>query len=219
MGGENSVMDMIVRYRQNMEMLRKKGMFRNGKNYLIAKEEYTHRKGNLDYKKATKEQLLEIRTRIKKERKHAWLQFIVTFVIVASVFILIMVKIGSVVFAPNQGQTRAEKFELERLETQNQYNFYISDGDNWFRKGKWYNASFEYKKALSIYPNDYVAQHRLAISYLELCRHRYKHNEIDYCNHFEVLINQLITEYPKADSLLLLKRDFETIPSEITDNR
>ncbi len=61
MGGEGSTQHMIITMRNNLNMLRKKSMFKRERSFLnVKKEYYKASKGKIASKKLTKEELLLI---------------------------------------------------------------------------------------------------------------------------------------------------------------
>jgi len=90
MGGEGSTQHMIITMRNNLNMLRRKSMFKRERTFLsVKKEYYKASKGKIASKKLTKEELLLIRNKVIANRRsesiRTWLIF---FVIVISIIVL-----------------------------------------------------------------------------------------------------------------------------------
>eukprot|EP00237_Pycnococcus_provasolii_P011981 CAMPEP_0205958008 /NCGR_PEP_ID=MMETSP1459-20131121/47371_1 /ASSEMBLY_ACC=CAM_ASM_001120 /TAXON_ID=41880 /ORGANISM="Pycnococcus provasolii, Strain RCC931" /LENGTH=112 /DNA_ID=CAMNT_0053330519 /DNA_START=240 /DNA_END=578 /DNA_ORIENTATION=- len=54
----------------------------------------------------------------------------------------------------------------ERLE---KYNYYLSSGDEWYHQEKYYNAAFQYRLALEVFPRDPMALEKLIQAYDSNC--------------------------------------------------
>lgn len=76
------------------------------------------------------------------------------------------------------------------METEN-YCFYIGDGDKWLQKRNYYNAVFQYKKAVALYPSDFEANYRLAIGYGYQCQY-----DFENCKTGMQLIQKLEKAFP-----------------------
>lgn len=70
MGGEGSTQHMIITMRNNLNMLRKKSMFKRERSFMnIKKEYYKASEGKIAAKKLTKKEVLIIRNKVIKNRR------------------------------------------------------------------------------------------------------------------------------------------------------
>ena len=187
---------MITALRNNKKLLRKKSLFRPERTFLSLKKEYLKAaNGEIEFKKATKEQLIAIRTKIKKRRKKETYTIVLIFFILFSSFCFL---IYSLIMDSIDTNEKTQKIELKK-KTEESLNF-IADGDNWLKNKNWQNAIFQYKKALEIFPTDYSINYRLAYAYSLRCENEY----VD-CQNAKNLIDKLINQFPQKIELLALK--------------
>ncbi len=200
MAGEGSIQAMINSLRNNKNLLRKRSIFKKERTFLSTKKEYYKAaQGEFDLKKATKEELKTLREKIIKQRKienrKSW--SIVLAVMISLVLILI------------NATYKTNKKEIERIETAkdnyliehiNDYIYYLEEGDKWIEKKNWNNATYRYEQAVKLFPEEYEANYRLALSYGYSCSYKNKN-----CEKGRRLTNQLLKLYPEDSKLLELK--------------
>lgn len=199
-GGASSIQDMINRYRNNVNQLRKSGMFKRDKSYFKVKADYQNvLSKTVDYKSATKEQLAEIKAKVKRKRKQQLIKSTVIYAISAVfIFSILIYLIQPFKRIPPE---LAHKHEIpESANMDKKFNFYVSDGDYWFEQNKWHNAAFQYNKALEIHPNNYEVQFKLANTLTFSCT-----NDSLQCDEARKLINKLIHKYPKSMEIKALR--------------
>jgi hypothetical protein len=63
-------------------------------------------------------------------------------------------------------ESRQTERTSERLK---EYNYYISSGDDWFNQEKYYNAAYQYRLALEVFPRDSIAREKLIKAYDSNC--------------------------------------------------
>tara|TARA_B100000780_G_scaffold264660_1_gene219488 strand:+ start:301 stop:927 length:627 start_codon:yes stop_codon:yes gene_type:complete len=199
-GGASSIQDMINRYRNNVNQLRKSGMFKRDKSYFKLKADYQYvLSKTVDYKSATKEQLAEIKAKVKRKRKQQLIKSTVIYALSAVLtFSILIYLIQPFERIPPELAHNHEIPESESLEKK--FNFYVSDGDYWFAQNKWHNAAFQYSKALEIQPNNYGVQLKLANTLTFSCT-----NDSVQCDEARTLINKLIRKYPNNMELKALR--------------
>jgi len=204
-GGAGSILDMIIRYRNNIKMLRKKSIFKREYSFTELKNEYLKTyKGQVSYKTATKEQLAFFRQKFIKQKRMQLIGTLATFFLVICCTYLTIIFILPL---SSQNDTQAmtnKNIEQEKLMTKKEkdekYLFFITDGDNWLKQNHWHNAIFQYKKALELYPNSYDANYRLALAYSYRC-----YFEKLNCADGKILIDKLIMSYPDSMNLFNLR--------------
>lgn len=172
--GEGHILAMIQSLRYNRSLLRRKGLYPKEKLFLNTKKEsLLASEGKIEVQKVSKEHLLRIRNKIAKQRKKSNL-----LLLVIAIFLISIVSFYGVKFSENQAND-IDIFQIEQeTKKNNQYLFYIIDGDAWFGKRKWHNAVFQYKKALELYPKDYDAMLRLTIAYSYQCEEKDKNCDL-----------------------------------------
>jgi len=205
MGGEGSIQHMINSLRNNRNLLRKKSIFKKERTFLSTKKEYykAAQEGEVELKKATKEELILLREKIIKQRKIESIRSWVIVLIVMTPLILLGIN----------ASYNTSKEEIQHLETENEnyliehindYTYYLEEGDKWIEKKNWNNATYRYEQAVKLFPDEYEANYRLALSYCYSCSYKNKN-----CEKGRTLTNQLLKSYPEDSKLLELKTIFD----------
>lgn len=103
------------------------------------------------------------------------------------------------------GFPEVKKISAEQIEINNQekYLFFIDDGDKWLQKRNYYNAVFQYKKALQLYPSDFDANYRLALGYSYRCQY-----DFEDCGTGKELIDKLEKQFPNNKEIKEVKTIF-----------
>lgn len=198
-GGAGSVMDMIVRYRNNMNMLRKKSLFKKKSSlFEDAAQQTSGIQRPLHFKRASPEQLISLRRRLQKERKRNRLLTILF------VFIILSATLYGAFHLLPSGKSAAEvAWQRENDQKRHDlYLYYLQDGDHWLSKRNWFNAVYQYKKAAEVYPGEFDALFRLAMAYTYQCE-----AEDENCEKAQALVERLIKVQPQNTKLLSLQRD------------
>ncbi len=204
LGGFGSINHMIVTLRNNRKLLPVKPSYFKNKSYTNIKNEYYKvAKESFDIKKATPEQLKLIREKIISNRKKETRR--------QAIFLSIAMPLACyglyLVFHNfSFGFPETKKITTEQIENNDQekYLFLLEDGDNWLKKRNYYNAVFQYKKAVQLYPNDFDANYRLALGYSYRCQYNFEDCEIG-----KKLINKLEIQYPNNNEIKEVKSIFE----------
>tara|TARA_R100000306_G_scaffold260_4_gene638 strand:- start:17335 stop:17949 length:615 start_codon:yes stop_codon:yes gene_type:complete len=201
MPGGGSIQGMINSLSNNKKLLRSKRLFSKEKTFLSLKQEYLKAAdGKIDFKKATPEQLESIRKKLIKEKKKEALLFIGILVIVIGIFSYVGFKLMQPVTVQNKTQQIAT---FKKKETK--YLFFIEKGDEWFKKGRWHNAIFNYKDAKALFPNDYSVNYRLVNAYSLQCEQEFKN-----CHTAKTLLDTMLAKHPnKQKALLEIKNRLE----------
>jgi tetratricopeptide (TPR) repeat protein len=196
MAGESSIQSMIITLRNNRNLLKSRSPYRN-KSFFQTKSDYVkYSKGNFDLIKATPEQLETIRTKIKAHRKR---ELLITTLII----IIILIPVSwLVVFAINLNLSDPPNIETTTItkDTEENFEFYLSDGNKYLRNRKWHNAIFQYEKALEIHPDNYLVNYRLATALTYQCEEK----EVD-CDKAIIILDSLIKTHPKKQKLEYLR--------------
>lgn len=206
MVGGGSTQAMITILRNNKNLLRKTGMFRQEKSFLGIKKEYLKAaEGNIDLKKASKAELAAIRLKILKQRRRKSM-------LTVSVLISLLTIISFVIYAQIPFDEPIENLNQEKeLQIKNKICLdLIADGDYWIQERHWHNAIFQYKKALEIFPNDYDINYRLAAAYCYRCEDKAKD-----CDEAKKLVVKILQDFPDDENVLKLKEMLQyEFPSE-----
>ena len=202
-GGFGSINHMIVPLRNNKNLLpAKRSLFKN-RDYSTIKNEYFNTVGDaFNIKKATPKQLLAIRKEIIKKRKNEARRSIlllgigIPLIVLGLYFTFHNFRFGF----PNVKTTQEISLENDDEE---KYYFYLEDGDKWLQKRNYYNAVFQYKKAVALYPSDFEANYRLALGYSYQCQY-----DFENCDKGMQLILKLEKEFPDNKNIQDVKAIF-----------
>jgi tetratricopeptide (TPR) repeat protein len=171
MGSEGSILDMIIRYRNNMNLLRTTRFGKSGNRFREARKAYYRAaSGKLDFKKATPEELQAIRLKIRKQKRNNALVFVSLLIIV---LVFISFGIFKMVSGAREDNLRAfEKHALLKKSKSEKLANYISTGDSLYKLNDWAAAYFFYSQAQKLVPNNYEIEYRLALAKTSECAHK-----------------------------------------------
>lgn len=203
LGGFGSINHMIVTLRNNRNLLPAKRSYFRKKDYKAIKNEYYKAVGgSFNIKKTSPEQLKAIRKKIRSKRKREAQQFIILLCLgLPLIAFTLYITFNNFHFGfPKLEQVKEVDIEKAKQE---KYLFYINDGDTWLKKEDWYNAIFQYKNALKLYPNDFDANYRLALSYSYRCQYEFEDCEIG-----KKLIDKLEKQFPNNEDIKAVKAIF-----------
>ena len=203
-----SLQAMRVVLKNNVMMLRERGLFLNDRSYLYKKSEYQKAaKGEYDFKTITKEELRTLRKKIIKNRKaenlRAW---IIASIVVMGLAFLVYTLVSNYNFqvAQEQLEDKEALYKQEHKKQLSDYHYYIGSGDEWIEKENWGNAIHQYHKAVKIFPQTYEANYRLALAYSYNCAYWSKDCEIG-----KELTKKLMIFFPNEKNLDTLKNIFD----------
>lgn len=165
MAGEGFSKHASISLRESRSLMRKKRMFKKERVFLNQKSHdiKTHI-NQISTKKASKYQLSKIREKIVDEqRKETMILFVIALLCFLFTWLIVSNTLKFQEEGANAGKT-AEKGQISE-EKQRKYLYYISSGDEWFSSKKYYNAAFQHRLALKIFPSDTVALNRLVMAY------------------------------------------------------
>lgn len=200
MGGEGSIMHMIVSYRNNTALIRKKRLMKSGKNYFRAKQAYRKAAGGeIAFRTATPEERARIRLKIRKESRKEAVFLVLIFTLGLSLAIFLTIQLW-----PDYGNNNQYLYSVPVTNSEMaEHEFFTTEAGIWMAKEKYYNAVFYYEQAFLVAHKDYK-RHSVTILkeiYLE---------ELEKANSEEVLdrINGLISRFPKRIELYKLRAEF-----------
>ncbi|CAM3302190.1 tetratricopeptide repeat protein [Aequorivita lipolytica] len=203
LGGFGSINHMIVTLRNNKNLLPAKRSYFKNRNYSSIKNEYYNAVGDsFNIKKASGKQLLEVRYKIRLKRKRETRNFILLLSLgLPLICFTLYFTFNNFSFGfPKMEQVAPLDIEKNNKE---KYLFYLSDGDAWLEKRDWYNAIFQYKNAVKLYPNDFGANYRLALGYAYRCQY-----EFEDCAVGKKLIDKLEKQFPENIDVKAVKAIF-----------
>ena len=171
LGGFGSINHMIVTLRNNKRLLPNRRSYFKPNSYQVTKTEYNKAAGaTFNIKKATPTQLQKIRASIIQKRKREARNFaIIICVAIPLIGFGLYMTFQNVSF----GFPKTEE-SVTKTNNEEQYMFYIKDGDNWLSKRNYFNAVFQFKKALQLFPSDFEANYRLALAYSYRCQYDFE---------------------------------------------
>lgn len=194
MGGGGSIQGMIIALRNNKNLLSK----RKSLHEQNQSQKTSGIKSGLNCDiEATDEQLLEIRTRIRKRNKRK--KIFNSLIITTSVLIVLYLS-----FLNSKKDVLYEKSVIEIKAKEKTYKNYIQYGDTWLEDKKYNAAIYNYQKAVDLAPSDYHANYRLALAYSYIC----SKNKLQ-CNEGTLFIDKLIAEFGSNSELEYLKGIFD----------
>lgn len=199
MGGEGSIMHMIVSYRNNTALIRKKRLFKGGKSYFRAKEAYRKAAGGeLAFRTATPHERAIIRSKIKKEYRREKIIIALIALLIFSIAIWLTVQFWPLNPAP-------KKIHSITITTSDfiEFNKYMDEGDKWMEKNKWFNAIYEYDKGYTIILENHssISQKGLRLEYQD---------RFENVNPSDVLsrVSDLIIKYPRRIELYKFRAEY-----------
>lgn len=209
MPGAGSMDHMVKTIVNNAKLLRKKSMFKKERSFLQSnKEDYSTPEVGIPSEKVAPALLKKIRsTTIDERRKRnrqftILLLFIIPFVTYLGYLFLNNFSFG---FADldNYGSD-LPKEQISLVAKNENYQYFLNDGDRWLRERHYKNAVFQYKKALEIFPTEYAAHYRLALAYSYRCQY-----DFEDCEEGMEIIETLEKTYPNSEELQKVKAVFE----------
>lgn len=169
MAGEGFSKHASTVLRENRNLRRKKSMFKKERTFLNQKssEIKTH-VDEVVTKKPSKYELSKIRDRVLQDRRKE---------VILSVWIVLICAFLIWIFTDMAQKSEAERVirSIAEVEVENfqekldKYNYLISSGDEWYDSGKYYNAAFQYRLALEVFPKDTIAYEKLILAYDSNC--------------------------------------------------
>jgi len=200
LGGFGSINHMIVTLRNNKKLMPNKRSYFKPNSYQVIKTEYNKAAdASFNFKKATPAQLKKIRAGIIQKRKREARNFVIIICVAIPL-------IGFGIFKTFQSFSfSTQKTDKQSIKAKNekQYMFYIKDGDSWLLKRHYFNAVFQYKKALQLFPSDFEANYRLAMAYSYRCQY-----DFEDCGIGMKLTHKLEDQFPSNQNIKKIKSVF-----------
>lgn len=210
MPGAGSMDHMVKTIKNNAKLLRRKGMFKKERSFLQSKkEDFATEAGGIPTEDISAESLNMIRNRIVSARKKRNLKLGLFIAVTFPLLLLIgfyFLQGFSFGFdtlentGPDQRNIAAEKSDI----TEEKYLYYLNDGDTWLQKKSYYNAIFQYKKAVELFPSEFAAHYRMAVAYSYQCQYEFKG-----CEEGMKIIERLEKEFPNSEELPAVRAVFE----------
>lgn len=146
--------------KENRKLLKKKSLFKKERSFLNLKNEVFYKDSQgIPSKKLSKRERRTYRYKTvvsyRKDRLYD------RMIIVLTVFLFFILMIWF--YTGTEHKELVNKLKLEKAELtekMDKYDYYISSGDEWFKKEKYFNAIFQYRLALELFPNDSIATFR-----------------------------------------------------------
>jgi hypothetical protein len=154
-------------YRENMKRLRSSRYNKKAGGKFTKSNTYRQYSGKLEtpelsfQEKTRLRQAIKARRRIKRKR---------TIIAVTIGGVFVAVAIGWLIQVMSAATLTERLAEADYIEYQKEeYDRYMSYGDEFLNKSEWYNAAFEYRTSLKFDPESQEALQRLTFSLLRLC--------------------------------------------------
>ena len=171
MAGEGFSKHASTSLRDNRNLRRKKSMFKKERTFLNQKssEIKTH-VDEIVTKKPSKYQLSKIREGILDDRRKQAITSLWIVVVCIVLFWFFTDKAyesqrSTVMRSVEEVETRDYQEDLKK------YTYLITSGDEWYDQEKYYNAAFQYRLALELFPQDTIAFEKLSLAYELNCLH------------------------------------------------
>lgn len=210
MPGAGSMDHMVKTIINNAKLLRRKGMFKKERSFLQSKkEDFSTPSGGIPTEAISEEKLTTIRTKMIAARKMRnlrlgiFLTFALPLLLFAGYYSFKNFSFGFDRLentGPNQVNIAAQKVAASG----DKYLYYLEDGDLWLQKKSYYNAIFQYKKAIELFPSEFAGQYRLAVAYSYQCQY-----DFEGCEEGMKIVKKLEKAYPNSEEVQTVKAVFE----------
>lgn len=171
MGGGGSIANMLTTVRMNSALLRKRRFFKRKRSFFDL-ETPSRSLPNFHPNTAPISEREKARVRKKMQQEKRWRNAIIIATISTAMVFLIAVawKISTKTYKGILTSTKTNNpvYQFERKKAR--FYFYLEDGDHWLRQRKYYNACFQYRKALLLFPKNQEVKLRLAAAQTYHCR-------------------------------------------------
>lgn len=169
MAGEGFARHGSTSLNENMKLLKRKRIFEKERSFLNLKNQIFMK--NSDHIRSP--QLSETeRMHYQNKTKHSFAkdQRVTGMIAIVGVVVIIIITLNLYV-KTGQREISIKQYnqELKIKEKVNSYEYYIKSGDQWYQEKKYYNAAFQYRLALEVFPNDVIAREKLIRAYDANC--------------------------------------------------
>lgn len=169
MGGGGFTRHGSTSLNENRKLLKRKRLFKKERSFLNLKNKVFHQ----DSEGISSTSLSKIerwRYRAKTKRSYAKDRFYTRIIVVFGITLFFIGSFGLYVTTEQRALDIKENIQTARTtERLQQYNYYISSGDEWYDQKKYYNAAYQYRLALEVFPKDSVARVKLIQAYDSNC--------------------------------------------------
>lgn len=169
MAGEGFARHGSTSLNENRRLLNRKKLFEKERSFLNLKNEVFHKdsEGILSKDLSKSERR---RYRNKTKRSYSKDRFYTRMITVIGMILFLMVSVGLYVNTEKRELSISENRQnTKTAEKLQEYDYYISSGNEWYEKKKYYNAAFQYRLALNVFPNDSIALEKLIQAYDSDC--------------------------------------------------
>ena len=209
MPGEGSMMHMIIKLRNNKKLLRRKGMFKKERSFLQStKEDFATDTRGIPTEDISAESLNMIRNKIITSRKKRNLRLGI-FLGISFPLVLLICFYFFQGFSfgfdtlENTGPEQLNIATEKAAVSEDKYLYYMKDGDAWLQKKSYYNAIFQYKKAVKLFPSEFAAHYRMVVAYSYQCQYEFKG-----CEEGMQIVERLEKDFPNSEEIQQVKAVF-----------
>jgi hypothetical protein len=152
-------------YRENMQKLRSSRYNKKAGGKFSKPNSYSNYKGKLKVPELTFQEKTKLRRQIEKRNRSQkkWLMIGASLGTVIAVAVWFVQEIRAV----SEVETKAADLIIQNQAQE--YETYLSYGDEYLNQSQWYNAAFEYRTSLTFNPESEEALYRLTYSLMRLC--------------------------------------------------
>jgi tetratricopeptide (TPR) repeat protein len=199
MGGEGSMLHMILSYRNNRKLRSKKTIFEKEKTFGESTTTTNAAHKEIKVKHLSPDEIKYFQNKYNIIRRKNFVSKLLIsiglLVFLGSISIFIF---GKIEHSWSERHHRKEMIQYSKdLE---HYNIYIKRAERYESENSWPEAIFELKHALLIFPDKQEANLKLADTYLKACT-----NANIYCNDGIKFVSSLINKYPNNNKLYELR--------------
>ncbi len=186
MAGEGFARHGSTSLQENRRLLNRKKLFEKERSFLNLKNQVFHQNSNgILSKNLTKQE--RKRYRNKTIRSYAKDEFYTRMIAMFGAVLFLVIILSLYIRTGRHEITIKEnKQKYEITEKRNSYNYYITSGNEWYDQKKFYNAAFQYRLALEVFPEDSLAREKLIQAYDSNCFYDNRN-----CGKSEALMNSL----------------------------
>ncbi len=191
-------------YRENMRKIRTSRYNKKRGLKKPVPSDYVTASGKVEIPEISFQEKMVLKRRVEKRQAHQKKMTIigitVAMIAVVPIAFFLINEITAGQNAPNNVKPSAE------LLMEQDYQTFIGYGDEFLNKGQWYNAAFEYRRAVNLGIDDKRADFRLTFALIRLCE-----NEEEGCSEAQSRLNQLTSRFPLDPNVEELRLRWEGI--------
>mmetsp|Transcript_15970 Transcript_15970/g.23527 ORF Transcript_15970/g.23527 Transcript_15970/m.23527 type:complete len:190 (-) Transcript_15970:631-1200(-) len=169
MAGEGFARHGSTSLNENRKLIKRRKLFDKERSFLNLKNKVFHKDSEgIALKSLSKKERRHYRAKTK--RSYAKDIFYTRLIVIIGITLFVIMSFSlylntskrELVIEGHQQTARTTK----RLK---EYNYYINSGDAWYNQKKYYNAAFQYRLALEVFPKDSIALEKLIQAYDANC--------------------------------------------------